>query len=67
MKERISFKYYTSDGSAKAGVQYKEVRGELVLMPGDFESSIAIPILSSKNRNPTLEFQHVISLGVGYK
>jgi len=55
-KGECSVDYYTTDGSAEAGVRYSSVRGTLVFKDGVTFQTVKVPILDDGRWNPTLEF-----------
>jgi len=61
MEDTIKVKYYTEDGSAKAGVSYAHTEGELVFPPGEYRQSIEIEVVKNPRWAPTLEYKVQLS------
>ncbi|OLQ00898.1 Sodium/calcium exchanger 2 [Symbiodinium microadriaticum] len=65
MEDTIKVKYYTEDGSAKAGVSYTHTEGELVFPPGEYRQSIEIEVVKNPRWAPTLEYKVQLADPVG--
>eukprot|EP00930_Biecheleria_cincta_P082445 TRINITY_DN7217_c0_g1_i1.p1 TRINITY_DN7217_c0_g1~~TRINITY_DN7217_c0_g1_i1.p1 ORF type:complete len:794 (-),score=120.40 TRINITY_DN7217_c0_g1_i1:181-2562(-) len=52
-----SVKYWTEDGSAKAGIKYKAVSGKIEFAPWEYSKSFTVPILGSSTFDTDLEFK----------
>ena len=50
----VTADYFTSDGSARADVNYTPVAGTLALNPGDTSSSFTVPLINNTVTNPPL-------------
>jgi hypothetical protein len=48
--------YITSDGTAKAGVNYTATTGTLTFAPGVLKQSFSVPIIQGTSHDPTLTF-----------
>lgn len=57
MKGTISVNYYTEDGSAKAGLHYESIAGEVTFKDDEFRQSIRVSTIASPYWSPTLEFK----------
>eukprot|EP00434_Breviolum_minutum_P000523 symbB.v1.2.000450.t1/scaffold32.1/size405148/23 len=57
MQGSVKVQYYTEDGSARAGKQYKAQRGEVIFQDQEFRKSIEIETIASPYWAPTLEFK----------
>jgi len=54
-------RYRTEDGSARAGVKFEAVSGELVFDAGEVTQTIRIPLIVSSTWDSTLEFGMVLT------
>jgi hypothetical protein len=61
----VTFDYATSDGTAKAGVDYTATSGTLELFPGEPFSFITVPILPHRDASPDSTFFVTLSNIVG--
>ena len=43
----VTVRYATVDGSATAGVDYKQTKGQLAFAPGELKSTISVPIINN--------------------
>jgi len=56
MKGTCSVHYQTEDASAKAGIRYEAVSGDLHFNDGEVFKTICVPIINGDDWNTTLEF-----------
>ena len=54
MKGTITVSYYTEDGSAKAGLHYESISGEVTFKDDEFRQSIRVSTVASPYWSPTL-------------
>eukprot|EP00930_Biecheleria_cincta_P072846 TRINITY_DN6018_c0_g2_i1.p1 TRINITY_DN6018_c0_g2~~TRINITY_DN6018_c0_g2_i1.p1 ORF type:complete len:930 (-),score=128.93 TRINITY_DN6018_c0_g2_i1:71-2725(-) len=57
LKGRIRVEYFTEDASAKAGVEYEEISGELVFEEGEDQKMVDVNIYDDDRWAPTMEFK----------
>eukprot|EP00930_Biecheleria_cincta_P072845 TRINITY_DN6018_c0_g1_i1.p1 TRINITY_DN6018_c0_g1~~TRINITY_DN6018_c0_g1_i1.p1 ORF type:complete len:906 (-),score=152.00 TRINITY_DN6018_c0_g1_i1:183-2900(-) len=57
LKGRIRVEYFTEDASAKAGIEYEEIAGELVFEDGEDEKTVDVNIYDDDRWAPTMEFK----------
>lgn len=57
--------YSTSDGTAKAGVNYRNTNGSVTFAPGQVSKTIKIPIIDDATANPTLSFTVTLTAADG--
>ena len=65
MKGTIKVRYYTEDGSAKAGLHYEAASGQVIFQDDEFRKSIEIKTVQSPYWSPTLEFKARAGLNLG--
>ena len=57
----VTFRYYTSDGSARAGFNYTATSGTVTLAPGQVTASLAVPVLATSVYSGSEYFYMTIS------
>lgn len=59
--ERVTVRYATLDGTARAGVDYIAVSGEAVILPGERQTLISVPIIGNRALNGHRFFHLLLS------
>jgi hypothetical protein len=54
--QTVTIPYWTQDGAAKAGVNYKETKGTLSVPPGTMTATINVPIMDDKTKTTNKDF-----------
>jgi len=55
-QQTVTIPYWTVDGSAKAGADYKETKGTLEIKPGDLTGTINVPVIDDKSQEAREDF-----------
>jgi len=55
-EQTVMIPYYTVDGSAKAGEDYKATKGTLEVKPGTLKANINVPVIDDKNKESNEDF-----------
>eukprot|EP00930_Biecheleria_cincta_P047101 TRINITY_DN32589_c0_g1_i1.p1 TRINITY_DN32589_c0_g1~~TRINITY_DN32589_c0_g1_i1.p1 ORF type:complete len:827 (-),score=142.55 TRINITY_DN32589_c0_g1_i1:24-2504(-) len=57
LKGQVKVEYFTEDASAKAGIEYEEIAGELVFEDGEDLKTVEVTIFDDDRWAPTMEFK----------